>query len=228
MVSRFNRQEFFERIKREYENASVKAVAANQLDPGVPILTYSSLRLEAFVTGATTFTLPVLSGVVGPGMGNVLNTEIRLETNDNFHIGAIGFYLGLTAASTDTDFVLKTYPNEVEFGAATAVNYRQLYNGILKINVNQVDVLTNYPLVDHWYVPQTQRISVAANSNRDQLEVQDNGIVPMAPSIMLSGAYTNTITITIPNAIANLVAANNSRMIVRFLGLRAQNAAIRK
>lgn len=228
MTALYDKQEYYERIRREYLEADAKARQKNQPAPGLPLLTFSTLRLETFVTGATTFNLPILTGQVGPGMGNVLNTEIRLETNDNFHVAAIGFYIALTTASTDTNFVLKTYPNEIEFGAATAVDYRQIYNGIMKVNVNQVDVLTNYALADHWYVPQTQRISIAAASNRDELQVANDGVLPLAPSIMLSGAYTNTITITLPNAIANLVAANNSRMIVRFLGLRAQNAAIRK
>lgn len=222
------KQSFYERIKGQYANEEAKAKAQGK-NYNVPILTESTLRLEQAITATTTqYTFPVLQGDVGQGQNSVFATEIRLQTNDNFHIREIGFYLGQLVATTDTNYRLKTYPNEVELGAANVNDYFNFYNGTMNINVNQVDVLTKYALLSHLFIPQTQRLSVAANSNRDQVDFSLNSRLSLNPSLMLSGAYTNTIQITLPGAVATAIAGNLTRAVIVFYGIRAQNAAIRK
>lgn len=221
---------FFNMILNQYREKDAKAKQAGQPQPGIPLLTASSLRLEQFINAnQTQYLFPVLSGQVGNGSSQVLPTEVRLEQNDNFHISDIGFYLGVTNASTDVNFRLQTNNNEIFLGgAAPALNYGTLWNGIMTITVNQVNVLTNYRLSKHFVVNQTQRLSAAANNNFDQINLENDGLVPLHPSIMLSGAYTNLISITLPSAITSALANNNSRMVLIFDGLRAQNAAVRK
>jgi hypothetical protein len=223
-------QGFFKMILEQYKNMSAAAVKQGKPDPGIPILTQSKLRLEQYITSTSTqITFPVLDGQVGQGSSSVLPNEIRLLTNDNFHIHKIGLYLAVTVNPTDTAFRLMTNPNEVFLGnAATALNYLNIWNATLKININQVDVLTNWPTERHFYVPQTQRLSAAVNNNFDQIQLLDDGMVACAPSLMLSGAYTNTITLNLNGAINLAVGGNNSRYVMMFYGLRAQNAAIRK
>lgn len=221
---------FFEQIRAEYVAMNERARAAGKTEPGLPILTASSLRLEQFITAANTlYTFPVLDGQVGGGSASVLPNEVRLQTNDNFHVEKLGFYLGITAASTDTAFRLQTYPNEVFLAtAAAALNYLNVYNGTLNINVNQVDVLTKWRISKHMFVPQTQRLAATVNNNFDQVDLHTDALIPVSPSIMISGAYTNVITISLPAAVTSALSANNSRMVIIFDGLRAQNAAIRK
>lgn len=229
-ITREGKQFFFNQIRAEYEAARAKALEERKVDPGIPLLTESTLRLEQFVTAASTnFQFGVLTSEVSPGTNAVNPTEVRLQTNDNFHIRSIGFYLAVTAASTDTAFRLLSFPGDIPFGTvAIALNYMNIYNGNLNINVNQVDVLTKYRLSQHYFVPQTQRLAITLASNYDQLDLQCDALVPMAPSIMLSGAYTNIITVALPAAVNLALAANNSRMVMILDGLRAQNAAIRK
>ena len=213
------KEAFFDKILSEYKLKGA----------GIPILSESQLRLEQPITATSTqYTFPVLQGDVGQGQSSVLATEVRLQTNDNFHIREIGFYLAQLVAATDTSFKLKTYPNEIELGAVPALDYFNIYNGLMKINVNQVDVLTNYGLIQHLFVPQTQRLSVVAAQNRDQVDFSENSREDLAPSLMLSGAYTNTITVSLPGAVTNALAGSLTRMVIIFYGLRAQNAAIRK
>ena len=229
-ILRDAKQNFFNQIRGEYAAANAAAEQAGQKAPGMPLLTESALRLEQFVNATTTnYTFGVLTSEVSPGTTAVNPTEVRLQTNDNFHIRSIAFYLAVTAASTDTAFRLLTYADDVSFvTVAAALNYQNIYNGLMKINVNQVDVLTNYRLSQHIVIPQTQRLAVAVNSNYNQVDMQADSVVPLAPSIMLSGAYTNTITISLPGAVTSAIAANNSRMVIIYDGIRAQNAAIRK
>jgi hypothetical protein len=223
------KENFFNRILGEYKRSNADAKAAGVRAPGIPILTESSLRLEQPITAATTvYTFPVLAGEVAGGATTVLGTETRLQTNDNFHVREVGIYLAQLVAATDTDFRLHTYPNEVELVAAPAITYHQLYNGSMNISVNQVNVLTNYRISKHYMVPQTQRLSVAAAQNRDQINLEEDGLIELAPSIMLSGAYTNNIQVSIPGAITGAIAGNLTRIVIIFDGLRAQNAALRK
>lgn len=226
----YNKQ-FYQDVRAEYERANQKAIAEGKTPPGLPILTESALRLEQFITTTSTlYTFPVLSGDVAPGTSSVNLTETRLQTNDNFHIRSISFYLGFTSASTDVNYRLISYPSDKVTGSlAATLSYETIYNGgLLNINVNQVDVLTNYRLSKHKVVPQTQRIAVTVDQNYDQIDMSKDGLVNLSPSIMLSGAYTNTISVRLPGAVASAVANNNSRMVVIFDGIRAQNAAIRK
>jgi len=191
-----------------------------------PILMESSLRLEVPIDAATQeYEIPLLFSDVSPLWNVIQKTEKRLQKNDNFHIRDFGFYIANTTAVTDTDFRLKTYPNEIELGAAVALSTHQVYNGVFNINVQSVNVLQNYRLSSHYYVPQTQRLSVAAATNRDQIDLEENGIIPMAPSIMLSGEYTNKLTIKLPTAVTGALAGNLQRMVLIFDGLNANNAS---
>jgi hypothetical protein len=225
-LKKFDWTDFFDKTYASYKNINEKTGGQS----GLPILTRSSLRLEQFITASTTqYTFNVLAGVNSPGASTVQPTEVRLEQNDNFHIGLVGIYLATTAASTDTGFRLWTNPNEIILGSAAAqLSYLNLWNGLMKINVNQVDVLTNWRVSQHMFVGQTQRLSASVNNNFDQIDMSNDGLINMDPNIMLSGAYTNYVNITIPTAITSALAANNSRIVIIYDGLRAQNAAVRK
>lgn len=218
------RQTFFEKTVNEYKKLMLQ-------NPGLsmPIVTSSSLRLEQyFNANSTQYTFQLLAGVNGT-QGNVVQAnEVRLEQNDNFHIDEIGIYIATTTASTDTNFRLLTNNNEIFLGSAAIANsYMNFYGGNMNINVNQVDVLTNYRISKHFFVGQTQRLAAAVNNNFDQVDMSTDGLLPLSPNIMLSGAGTNTIKINLNNSVALALAANNSRIVIIMEGLRAQNAAVK-
>lgn len=230
MVIGYNKTDFFAQTLMDYENKAAEIFKKTKQQTGIPVITESALRFERFISPTTTqYEFPVISGQSARGANSVLATEVRLELNDNFHIAQIGFYLAVTNNEDDTGFRLQTNPNEVFLTTqARALDYLTIYNGLLNINVNQTDVLTNYRLSKHMVVNQTQRLAPAINNNFDQFNAEDDGLVSLQPSIMLSGAYTNKISISIPAAITEALPDNNSRMIIIVDGLRAQNAAIRK
>ena len=226
----YTKQQFFKDVRAQYERMNGKALSTGQKAPGLPILTASTLRLEQFLNASTSqYQFGVLAGETTAGTTTVQPNEIRLLQNDNFHIHKIGIYLGITAASGDAAFRLQTNPNEIMLGsAAIALNYNNLYNGTLNVSVNQVDILTNWRLGQHLFVGQTQRLAATVNNNFDQVDFSKDGLITCEPGIMLSGAYTNKININLNQAITSALAENNSRAVIIFEGLRAQNAAIRK
>lgn len=227
-----DKQEFFDRTLQLYKDQNSKAEAAGIAKPyeDLPILTESSLRFEQFISAATTtYNFPVNDGQVTPGATSVLPNEIRLQQNDNFHIDRTGFYIAVTAASTDTAFRLQTEANEIFLGsAAIALNYQNLWAGNMNISVNQKLVLTNHRLSKYYFTGQTQRLSAAANQNFSQIDMSSDALIPMRPSIMLSGRLTNLVTIQLNAAVTSALAANNSRIVLIYDGLRAQNASIAK
>ena len=229
-MSLYSKQDFFRDVKKQYNDANARAKEQGLKAPGMPILTAASLRLEQFLNATTsTYQFPVLAGETTPQTTQVQANEVRLLQNDNFHIHKIGIYLSVTAASTDTAFRLQTNNNEIFLGsAAAALNYLNLWNGNLNINVNQVDILTNWRVSQHFMVGQTQRLANTLNSNFDQIDLATDGLITCEPGIMLSGAFTNKINLNLNAAITSALASNNSRVVIIFDGLRAQNAAIRK
>lgn len=226
----YTRHQFFNDTLNQYKAANDKAQSEGKTAPGVPLLTASSLRLEQFLTTSTTsYQFPVLKGETTPVTTTVQANEVRLLQNDNFHIYSVGIFLATTAAATDQAFRLLTYPNEINLATVAAtLNYMNFYGGNLNINVNQVDVLTNWRVSQHYFVPQTQRLAATVNTNYDQEDLSCDGFQILSPNLMLSGAYTNTITLNLNAAISSALASNNSRAVIIFDGLRAQNAAIRK
>lgn len=229
-MSFYSKQDFFKDVKKQYADANERAKAEGLKAPGMPILTAASLRLEQFLNTTTSqYQFPVLAGETTPQTTTVQANEVRLLQNDNFHIHKIGFYLAVTAASSDTAFRLQTNPNEIFLStAAAALNYLNLWNGNLNINVNQVDILTNWRTSQHFYVGQTQRLASTLNSNFDQIDLSTDGLITCEPGIMLSGAYTNKINLNLNAAVTSALASNTSRVVIIFDGIRAQNAAIRK
>lgn len=226
----YTKQEFYRDVKKQYIDANERAKALNQTAPGLPILTASSLRLEQFLNTSTSqYAFPVITGETTSVTTTVQANEVRLQQNDNFHIHKIGIYLAVTAAATDTAFRLQTNNNEIFLtSAAIALNYLNLWNGNLNINVNQLDVLTNWRVSQHFYVGQTQRLAATVNTVFDQIDLSKDGLISCEPGIMLSGAYTNKINLNLNAAITSALGSNISRCVLIFDGLRAQNAAIRK
>lgn len=226
----YTKQDFYRDVKAQYVKADERARQSGQVVPGLPILTSSSLRLEQFLNATTSqYSFPVITGETTATTTVVQANEVRLQQNDNFHVHKIGIYLAVTAAATDTAFRLQTNANEIFLGsAAAALNYLNLWNGNFNINVNQLDVLTNWRVSQHFYVGQTQRLAATVNTNFDMVDLSKDGLITCEPGIMLSGAYTNKLNLNLNAAITSALASNNSRVVVIFDGLRAQNAAIRK
>lgn len=206
-----------------YDNARE---AINRAYPEIPNagarfkLTMSDLRLEqAVVAGQTLYTFPVLQTDTSLG---IFNTELRLKLQDSFVISQLAYYIGLPSGAADTAWEPDTYPNPFKYGA-NAVPMKSLYNGNLKMTINNDVVVYNWHLMRHWYTPETQQTAAAgAGSPLDQKRLAVDGFSPMEPTITLIGSKDNLLQVFLNAAPATFSA--NARMIVWLRGVNAQNS----
>lgn len=204
-----------------YENAKG---ALRKAFPDVPNiaeickLTQNTYRFEQpMVAGNTLYTFPVL---VNDAVFS--NTEKRLIQQDSAIIYELGVFVGLPASATDTAFYPRSYPNSVDFGA-NADPAKALYNGNLSLAVNNDILISNWDLLKHLNIPQTQ-LTGAATPPEDEFNGSEYGFYPMEPNIVLIGSKNNVIQITLPSGISSVAA--NSRIIIVARAITAQNSTV--
>lgn len=188
-------------------------------------LTQATLRLEQpLVTTNALYTFPVLVNVQN-GSQQQFSTEIRLNQQDSFVPTEVGVFVAVPTGSNDTTFKLLTYNSPAIFSAAASAALPTLYNGLLKIMINNVQYLNYWDIWRHWYAGETQQTAaLGAGSPMDQFCGSDDGFYPMEPFILLIGSQNIQINITLPAALANVDA--NSRVILLFRGVLAQNSTV--
>src|SRR5919108_2594665 len=131
-----------------------------QAFPGINVvdqfkLTQSELRLEQpLVANQNQYTFQIMDNQPGAG-GQIFNTEIRLRQQDTFVPTMVGLFIALPSSSTDATFRLYTYPNQFVF--TNALQMRALYNGQMKIMVNNYQFTYGWGLQRHWNSNQTQQ-----------------------------------------------------------------------
>lgn len=185
-------------------------------------LSQSALRLEQpCVATSTQYLFPVLTNI--QNQAQAFNTEIRLNIQDSFVPTHVGFFLALPGSTTDTTFKLMTYPNPV-----ILTNFLQMqayYNGTMSIMINNVQYTQKWDLMRHWQTNQTQQTAaLGAGSPEDQFAGSDDGFYPMQPFILLIGSQNIQINITLP--VSPTAVDANSRLVVIFRGVLAQNSTV--
>lgn len=184
-------------------------------------LTQSALRLEQpLLANQNQYRFAILNTETGPG-GVIFNTELRLRQQDTFVPTHVGLFLAAPASATDATFRLYSYPNQFVF--ANALQMRALYNGELKIMVNNYQYTYSWDLQRHWCSNQTQQTAAfGAASPEDQDNFASDGFYPMQPYVLFGGAQNVQITINLPAAPTAVDA--NSRYVMLFRGVLAQNS----
>ena len=198
--------------------------AAQRMDLQKIRLTQSTLRMEQPLTAnQNLYTFPVLVNI--QNQAQPFPTEIRLQQQDSFVITEVGIFLALSTGTTDTTFQLKTYTNPFVFTNATQMT--SLYNnGVMKLMIDNDQWINNWDLWRHWYSPETQATAApGANSPIDQFMGADYGWYPMQPFTFLTGAQNIELTIRLNNQAPTAVDAN-SRLIIMFRGVLAQNSTV--
>jgi hypothetical protein len=206
-----------------FDNA--KALVSNAgFNVNQAVLSQSYIRSEvAMSTSTTSYHVPVL--INDTQNGSSFATENRLQLQDAFVVSKIGVFVAIPAASTTTAFQYYTYPNAQAFttaGAAAALY--NLYNGSMSISINNRNIVPQWDLYKHLYVPQTQQAtSTGTNTAIDQNDASEFGYYPVEPNIVLVGSKNNQISLNLPAAIGTLQATTAPRIIVIFSGILAQN-----
>lgn len=184
-------------------------------------LTQSTLRLEQpIVANQNAYAFPIMNNQQSQ-WGGIFNTELRLRMQDTFVPTHVGMFLALPTSAQDAAYRLATFPNPFIF--TNAVQYQALYNGQLTISVNNSQMLYSWDLQRHYVANQTQQTAAAgAGSPIDQANLADDGFYPLQPYVLFGGAQNVDLQIRL--AVAPSAVDANSRIIVMFRGVLAQNS----
>jgi hypothetical protein len=206
---------------------------------GAVRLTQSSLYLtKPIVATQTTYTFDILETQTATQQAD----EIRLNLNDEFICSALGLYLEgdlLSGMGVVTGIKrLFTYA-PVELNGATNSVVENFYNGQFQISVNNIVFLDKWDTRKHEFIPQTQFANFTAGTNtatQSQQQMSKAGMFPVEPTLTLSGAKKNQLTLALPTAIspttvtftddaAGSVSYRINRVACLMRGLNAQNGA---
>jgi len=209
-----------------FENAK-SFIQSQGFDASQAVLTQSYIRSEvALSTSVTNYHLPVV--INDQTNGAAFNTERRAQLQDIHVVSSIGVFVASPGSSTATAFPVLTYPTTGTgvhgFTSGQADALYSLYNGSLSIQVNNQNVLPNWDIYRHYFVPQTQNgvgATTGATLPIDQNDGSSFGFVPMEPNLLLNGAANINANITLPGAVSSIAAS--SRIVVIFRTILAQN-----
>lgn len=228
MASRVN----FKTILARYQN----------INKGNVRLTQSTLFLSKPINPTTTvYNFDVLESQTQTLQGD----EIRLNLNDEYTITQMGFYLQakvLDSRLVDTGARVLLTHSQFQLSASEAAKVQPFYDGAFQIAVNNIIYLDKYDTKKSNIIPITQNNNGGGpgigyyTATSDSNDFTRHGLYPTEPMVVLSGAKKNNLQLTLPRAIdvATFVLKGNDdvayslvvdRVVVKFLGLNAQNGA---
>ena len=231
---------------------NLMAAALKKVSKGNARLTQSDLILiRAIDANSTNYRFPVLENEAAI----LFPEEVRLNINDLFGVTHTGVFLGCRQGTKETkvtDAPLQLYPYVPMELSPRLVQLKHLYSGYMKIDVNKVNYVDKWNLRKHEYIPQTQFQSrestlvsippfpdftaVLQAPHQPNIDYKSDGIFPVCPNIVLSGAKKNDVQIFLPHAIApdmcSWFVKENEQIDTAFMyvvvvirGYLAQNAA---
>jgi hypothetical protein len=219
-------------VKRVKGSAGAVRALFNRIPrrPGT-ITTQSYLRLEKQLTTQSAVTFDVLNN-----QGAQTVTEKRLAITDAFQISALSIFFythNSTVANSQEKSRLHSWNNPSVFaGAGEAASLQGFYNGYLSIRVNSTVFLDSLDIYRFYRAGVAQQgleqtvTPTVGTYQADSWDGGDYGFYSMTPSIELSGATKNEISISLPSNLTVTPAANHRTFVVCYLrGFLQQNAA---
>ena len=233
-------------IKAEYarKDFSIIKKQFKESGKGNVRLTQSSLILTQSINPTkTVYSFPVLENDNATG---VFPWDIKLNQNDEFTITQLGIYATGTIqtgevipARTYNGLVYTTHANYNADGSQ-APNLQPLWNGFLKIAVNNIVYVDKFDTIKSNQVQRTQINTQDATqlngSTLNSISMETDGMNQLAPVIQLSGAKKNEITVILDQAAAPALIpfTNNEGTVLNYKidyltvvlrGLLGQNSA---
>lgn len=212
LESRMNFQIAREALKKAYP----------KIDTTQFVLTQSTLVLEqALVAGQREYLFPILETQNALGS---FNTEIRVKYQDSFIATQMAYNICNPTSAINTAFIPDTYPNPFTYGANAAA-MQSLYNGSIKMTINNEVILYNWDLMKHYVSPQTQATAApGAASPIDQKRMTMDCFEPIEPTITMVGTNDNQLQVILNGAPASFNAFTRLRITLR--GVNAQNSTV--
>jgi hypothetical protein len=216
--------------QREVFNNARRLVDAAGLSTSATVLSQSYLRSEvAMSTSTTSYHIPILVNDNQNGATSSYNTSSLLALQDAFVVSSIFIGWANPSSATDAAFIPQTYPNAVAAGSVAIANaLNAIYSSNLQVTVNNRQILTGWDTLRHYFVPQTQNLTVTQLQTTaiTQIDYSENGFYPVEPNLVFVGSKNNQVTLNFPQAISSVPTSTFGRLIVIFRGILAQNATV--
>jgi len=193
-----------------------------------PVTTASDLRLVVPVSSTkTSYTFPVL---VGDDPNNYAEA-ILLNRADAFTAIDMALYVGKKSAATDYAYDWYSYGNITEFGATDGDALKTLFNNsTISAAINNVQYLQNFSTMRFKQIGITQNGQTqwsAATYTQQEAVTNEQGFIPVVPTLQLSGTSKIDITLNLPTALTTSGVGGGSYVIALhlrgFLSLGASN-----
>lgn len=162
--------------------------------------------------------------------------EQRLQLQDAFFVSSVGYMIRVLSTSgqnTNKKNELMTFPSAWFFGSAGVNNdlMTVLWNGYMKLQVNNNIITPAWDLQRHYSVPETQYPAWnGALPNGvlyplfDEIDGAQTGFYPTEPMWVLDGGYGNDLYINYNEPISGAGLGNMQvRIVVILRGVLAQN-----
>jgi hypothetical protein len=208
-------------------NKAKEAIQRAGFSAGQAVLSQSFLRLEISLSiTKTLYQFPIL--VNDNTNGAQKNTETRLNLQDAFICSSLGLFFAAPAAATDSNFPLFSYPDPRTFTTANAASsLYQFYNSSMNITINNRQVVPAFDCLRFLQVPNQQSATNAYYATTGPTFLNEfnegTGFVPIEPGWTFVGSKNNVLQIQLPNAMAAVQAATDSRVVLIMRGHLAQN-----
>lgn len=183
----------FDKIKKSY----------NEIGKGNIRLTQSALVLIQDIDSTkSNYTFPVLENDNATG---IKPEEVRLNQNDSFIATSLGVYL--LAKETNERLPVGAYiytTHSPVYQEALAFRSQPLYDGYLRVSINNINYVDKYDLRKHEKVQKTQfnnrgAVNLTGSTFADT-DLNNDGIFSIAPMITFEGSKKNQIDIVLPYA----------------------------
>jgi len=195
------------------------------------ISTQSYLRLEQVLGTQGNINFSVL---VNDGAANV--NERRLSITDAFTITSLAVVIYKQASGGNLSAAqLDTFPNPLIYsGANEAANLQAIYNGYLSVRVNSVVYIDSLDVYRFYRVGTAQEGVIVSQTTTpttspyvaSEFSKGDYPFYSLTPSIRLSGATKNELSLTLPESVAMGGTAGTTNRVVLYLrGFLEQNGA---
>lgn len=184
--------------------------------------TQSFLRCDVpLAANVSQFQVPILSNLQSSATPYATNKFLDLQ--DTFVVSEFGFLVGVGTGAAASDFIPSTYEGIFGANAATA---RSLWNGRMKVIMDNQEVVPAYDLGRHYKVPQQQ---TAANADyttsginyQNSTDLNSDGFESISPMWVFSGSSNLRINIDLPQSLS--AVTSNSRLVFIFRGILMQN-----
>lgn len=216
--------------RASYKTA-VQALQSAGKSPSQAKLTQSYLRFESLMsTSVTQYNMAVLVNQSSTGAsGTSFATEQKLNLQDSFIASEVGIFICNPTSASVSNFKLYSYPDPTVFISTNVVSgANALYNGFLKLTVDNTNIAPAWDINRHFRVPTANNAQLSVGTGLvypvSEFDGNTQGFAPVQPCWIFNGKQNIQLSLNLPAAVT--AVETFQRVVVILRGHLAQNVGI--